>query len=355
MIRTLPAPKEPTFSPPTKKQVTVLIPPRISAPTPTAKISVKPQPTRLTTGSEVKPTKASALAATAPKSMPKSKAPAPSNIKGVVKEPALPADLSCTSEDEPLSGEEDDAASFEAIGLNTQEMERNEIKVLLVKKPHLTLTVKASLPPPHAYHPLTGEPLTGVLCVPLSAPLKRTPLLPPAELSSNSKGKPKAVAPSSPPVIFPPKQVHPSCSKKSPPRSSKSRRKAKSSPVPSEGLSYAVLSPSPMQTSSPTAKGNVHMVESDDKALPSMEADNVDNIIYVCAFQPQVDLQFHEPPLCQALEYMKLSMLPLAPDSLTKPPTQMHNGHEYVYRCHSDIDPHFIRPPLLTWPCYNCT
>ena len=130
--------------------------------------------------------------------------------------------------------------------------------------------------------------------------------------------KQKAAVPTSPPVVSPLKRVRPSHSEKSPPCCSKGHRKAKSSPVPSEGLSYVAPSPSPMQTSSPTAKGNVHMVESDDKALPSMEADNVDNIIYARAFHPQVDLQFHEPPSHQALEYMKLSMLPPAPDSLTK-------------------------------------
>ncbi|KAK0216677.1 hypothetical protein EDD85DRAFT_798286 [Armillaria nabsnona] len=193
------APKEPMFSAPTKKQVAVLIPPHISAPaaplmhnaqcepeasntTPAAGIFVQPQPTRRTNGSEAKPTKASVLTTTAPKYTFKSKAPAPSYIKDVVAKPALPVLA------EPASDEEDDAASVEAISLNAQEVERNEIEVLLVKKPRLTSIVKASLPPPCAYHPLTGEPLAGVLYVLLSAPLKCAPLLPPAGPSSKAKG-----------------------------------------------------------------------------------------------------------------------------------------------------------------------
>ncbi|KAK0221095.1 hypothetical protein EDD85DRAFT_960256 [Armillaria nabsnona] len=244
MIRTPQAPKEPTFSAPTKKQVAVLIPPHISAPA------------------------------------------APLMHK---------ADLSSVSEAEPASDEEDDAASVEVIGLNVQEVEHNEIEVPLVKKPRLTSIVKASLPPP--CH-LSNAHL-------FFLPRDRLP-------------KPKAAMPTSPPVISPPKQVHPLRSKQSPPHSSKGHCKAKSSPVPSEGLSCVTPSPSPMQTSSPVAKVNLHALEGDDKALSFMAADNVDNIIYVQAFHPQVDLQFHEPPLHQALEYMKLSMLPPAPDSLTK-------------------------------------
>ncbi|KAG7443797.1 uncharacterized protein BT62DRAFT_921727 [Guyanagaster necrorhizus] len=60
------------------------------------------------------------------------------------------------------------------------------------------------------------------------------------------------------------------------------------------------------------------------------------------------NMTFHESPSCQALEFMKLSMLPVAPDSLT-------NGQEYVYHCHSDKNPYFIHSPLLSWPCFNCT
>ncbi|KAK0459034.1 hypothetical protein IW261DRAFT_1579261 [Armillaria novae-zelandiae] len=79
----------------------------------------------------------------------------------------------------------------------------------------------------------------------------------------------------------------------------------------------------------------------------SLTTDVVDNTIYSCAFHPSVDLQYHEPPSRQALESMKLSLLPAAPDSLTKPVGQIRIGQEYVYQCHSDRDPYFIRPPLV--------
>ncbi|PBK70571.1 hypothetical protein ARMSODRAFT_974491 [Armillaria solidipes] len=296
------------FSAPTKKQVTVLIPRRISAPAApltckrqheqeasntnlAANISVKPQPTRHTNVSKAKPTKASALATTALKYTLKSRAPAPSNINGVVKKPALP-DLSSASEAEPAPGEGDDAASVKAIGLNAHKVERNELEVLPVKKPRLTLNGRADPPPP--------------------PPLKCAPLLPPVEPSSKAKGKTKAVAPALPPVISPSKWQRLSQGKKL----SCSFR----------GSFLCRAFPRLMQTSSPTAKGNLHTLEGDDKALLSMEVENVDNIIYAWAFHPQVDLQFHEPPLHQALEYMKLSMLPPAPDSFTKPSHSMRNG-----------------------------
>ncbi|KAK0474534.1 hypothetical protein IW261DRAFT_1568522 [Armillaria novae-zelandiae] len=81
----------------------------------------------------------------------------------------------------------------------------------------------------------------------------------------------------------------------------------------------------------------------------------VDNTIYARGFHPDINLQFHEPPSREALERMKMSLLPSAPESLTKPPSQVRSGREYVYRCHSDPNPYFIRAPLLNWPCFNCT
>ncbi len=61
---------------------------------------------------------------------------------------------------------------------------------------------ESSPPPPRAYHPLTGEPLNGLLYVSLTAPAMPAPPLPPAESSSKSKGKEKAVAPLSPPCLL---------------------------------------------------------------------------------------------------------------------------------------------------------
>ncbi len=160
-----------------------------------------------------------------------------------------------------------------------------------VKKPHLAHAEGSNPPPPRAYHPLTGSPLLGLLYVPFTAPTDPAPPLPPTEPPSKSKGKEKATEPSSP--TFPSPRGRAVCNKRSPPHSSKDRRKACKSPVPSG-----------------SQVGNA--------AAPALEADHVDNMIYAWAFHPQIDLQFHEPPSHQALESMKLFMLPSAPASLTK-------------------------------------
>lgn len=167
----------------------------------------------------------------------------------------------------------------------------DELEAPPVKKPRLAHAEGSIPPPPRAYHPLTGSPLSGLLYVPLAAPADSAPPLPATEPSSKSKGKEKAIEPSSP--ASPSPHGRAARNKRSPPRSSKDRRKAHKSPVPSES-------------------------KAGDTATPALEADNVDNRIYARAFHPQIDLQFHEPPSRQALESMKLSMLPPAPDSLTK-------------------------------------
>ncbi len=152
---------------------------------------------------------------------------------------------------------------------------------------------ESSPPPPRAYHPLTGEPLNGLLYVSLTAPATPAPPLPPAESSSKSKGKEKAVAPLSP--ASPSLRSRAARNKRSPPRSSRGHRKATKSPIASGSKVAASAAPA-----------------------ASFEADHIDNTIYARAFHPSIDLQFHEPPSRQALESMKLSMLPSAPDSLTK-------------------------------------
>ncbi len=111
--------------------------------------------------------------------------------------------------------------------------------------------------------------------------------------STKSKGKGKAAKPSFP--VSPSPHGCAACNKLSPPHSSKDRCKAKKSPAPSESK-----------------------VDSSAAPMASLEAGNVDNTIYTQVFHLLIDLQFHEPPSCQALESMKLSMLPPMPDSLTK-------------------------------------
>ncbi|KAK0235562.1 hypothetical protein EDD85DRAFT_955122 [Armillaria nabsnona] len=310
MICTPQAPKEPTFTSPTKKQVSV-------APAPTTKKMPPAKPAA--------PKRAVQTHTAANK-----KAPVPFKTKLAIKKPVVP-DPSSDSEAESEDEDKEDAME-EGIEKAPEEEEwlSDEIEAPPIKKPCLEPAAGANPLPPHVYHPLTGMPLSGLLYVPFSVPTDPAPLLPLAESLSKAKGKEKAVAPASP--ISPSLHSRAVHNKWSPPHSSKDCHKTNKSPV---------MSGSKVTAAATTAA--------------SLEADHVDITIYAQAFHLQVDLQFHELPSRQALESMKLSMLPSAPDSLTKAPTQVCNGREYVYRCHSDLDPYFIHPPLLTWLCYNCT
>ncbi|KAK0472889.1 hypothetical protein IW261DRAFT_1570497 [Armillaria novae-zelandiae] len=176
---------------------------------------------------------------------------------------------------ESESGGEGDAAEATISGWDHEAVNKsvsNEIVVPPFKRLHVNGRSLPHPPPPHAYHPVMGEPLSGLKYVSFAA-----------------------------------------------------------FPEPAQSLCGKVC------------------------RFNSLAMDVIDNMIYSRAFCPSVDLQYHEPPSCQALESMKLSLLPAAPDSLTKPVGQICSGREYVYRCHSDQDPYFICPPLLNWPCFNCT
>ncbi|KAK0244863.1 hypothetical protein EDD85DRAFT_946155 [Armillaria nabsnona] len=285
MIHTPQAPKEPMFASPTKKQVAVVLPPQSanSSPPMTHKRPHAPEP--------IKPIGAHS------QDHPAAPKPIVLTHAALKKAPMVRKPVLVDEEGMGEVPEEEDWLS-------------DKIEALPMKKPHLKPAAGITPPPP--------------------SPTVPAPPLPSTDPSTTAKGKGKAAEPSSPASPSPRGRV--TQNKKSPPRSSKDRRKAKKSPIPSGSRVAASGTPA-----------------------SSLLADNVDNTIYAQVFHPQVDLQFHEPPLRQALEAMKLSTLPSAPNSLTKAPTQMRNGWEYVYRCHSDIDPHFICPPLLTWLCYNCT
>ncbi|PBK97290.1 hypothetical protein ARMGADRAFT_1075792 [Armillaria gallica] len=331
MIHTPQAPREPSFASPTKKQISVVLPPKNakSSPPMTRKCLHAPEPVKTTP--VLKVDKAPPAKPIAPKqavqmrATTKKKVPMPTKPKPAVKKPILVDSSSDSEVKHESDGEEDAVEGSHGEAPEGEGWLSDKIEVPPVKKPHLAHVEGSNPLPPHAYHPLTGLPLPGLLYVPFTAPTDPAPPLPVTEPPSKSKGKGKATEPSSP--------TSPSLcgcavrNKRSPPCSSKDCRKARKSPVTSGS-------------------------KAGDAATPTLEADNR---IYVRAFHPQINLQFHEPLSRQALESMKLSMLPSAPNSLTKAPTQVRNGQEYVYRCHSDIDPHFICPLLLTWPCYNCT
>ncbi|KAK0465803.1 hypothetical protein IW261DRAFT_1574709 [Armillaria novae-zelandiae] len=192
-----------------------------------------------------------------------------------------------------LSDSGDEDSTLQDIVCNDPSQETEEIMAQPIKRVRLVSPVAISPPPARAYHPLTGEPLTGLTYISLSA--LSEPVQPFPVAGTSSKGK------------------------------SKGKARVAALPAP------AVVAP------------------------VSPVAAIVDNTIYARGFHPDINLQFHEPPSREALECMKMSLLPAAPDSLTKPPSQVCSGREYIYHCHSDPNPYFIRAPLLNWPCFNCT
>ncbi|KAK0487153.1 hypothetical protein IW261DRAFT_1558096 [Armillaria novae-zelandiae] len=192
-----------------------------------------------------------------------------------------------------LSDSGDDDSTLQDIARHDSGQETEEVMAQPIKRVRLVSPAAVSPPPVHVYHPLTGEPLTGLTYVSLSA--LSEPVQPFPVAGTSSKGK------------------------------SKGKARVAALPAP------AVVAP------------------------VSPVAAIVDNTIYARGFHLDINLQFHEPPSCEALERMKMSLLPAAPESLTKPPLQVRSGQEYVYHCHSDPNPYFIRAPLLNWPCFNCT
>ncbi len=172
----------------------------------------------------------------------------------------------------PADSEEYDADDRAAVPGDDNE-DSDEIVVPPVKRLYRTPTTKSSPPPLCAYHPLTGEPLTGLLYVSFTAPSDPPLPLPPMESSYKSKDKERAVVPQSPaPLSLCHCAAH---NKRSPSHSSRDHCKANKSPAPSRS-------------------------KVDDAAATGalLDSGHVDNMIYACAFHPQIDLQFHEPPSC---------------------------------------------------------
>ncbi|KAK0465782.1 hypothetical protein IW261DRAFT_1427045 [Armillaria novae-zelandiae] len=64
------------------------------------------------------------------------------------------------------------------------------------------------------------------------------------------------------------------------------------------------------------------------------------------SFWPQIDLQFHEPPSCKALERLKLSALPITPTSLSKLPKQTCKGHNLASPA---LIAHLPAPPTIAF------
>ncbi|KAK0459876.1 hypothetical protein IW261DRAFT_1429465 [Armillaria novae-zelandiae] len=186
-----------------------------------------------------------------------------------------------------LSDSGDDDSTLQDIAHHDSGQETEEIVSRPIKRVRLVSPAAVSSPPTHAYHPLTGEPLTGLTYVSLSA--LSEPVQPFPVAGTSSKGK-------------------------------------------SKGKAHVAALPAPAVIAPVSPVGAI-----------------VDHTIYAHGFHPDINLQFHEPPSREALERMKMSLLPAAPESLTKPPSQVRSGREYVYHCHSDPNPYFIGAPLLNF------
>ncbi|KAK0473624.1 hypothetical protein IW261DRAFT_1423536 [Armillaria novae-zelandiae] len=183
-----------------------------------------------------------------------------------------------------LSDSGDEDSTLQDLACNDSGQETEEVMARPIKQVRLVSPAAISPPPVHVYHPLTGEPLTALTYISLSA--LSEPVQPFPVAGTSSKGK--------------------------------SKEKARVAALPAPAVAAPI--PSMVVTAS----------------------DVMDSTIYTCGFHPDIDLQFHEPPSREALERMKMFLLPAAPVSLTKPPSQIHSGWEYVYRCHSDPNPYFI-------------
>ncbi|KAK0224948.1 hypothetical protein EDD85DRAFT_795612 [Armillaria nabsnona] len=201
MIRAPQPPREPSFVSPSKKQFLNLHPyPTLSLLLSCTSASENrrsfQRPAAPSKSGPANPPAASRGAAPI-LALKKKQGPTPSKPTGTVKKPVL-MDPSSDSKPGSASDSEEYDANNRAAVLGDEDKESDKIEVPLVKRFQKMTADKSSLPPPCAYHPLTGEPLTGLLYVSFTAPAMPVPLLPPAEFSFKAKGKEKAVAPSSP-------------------------------------------------------------------------------------------------------------------------------------------------------------
>ncbi|KAK0483055.1 hypothetical protein EDD18DRAFT_1112329 [Armillaria luteobubalina] len=313
MIKALEPPKEPAFSPISTQKVEVLMPPSGSSlVAPTVSKCKRMQGSAVQPPADIPKVKKSAKSTKTATQQPsikdmtpmipkcrthrstqKAKAPPDNALVDVGAKKLL---LAHPSSSVILSDLGDKGGTLQGVVCNDFSLESESIVAPPTKRVCLVSPEVVSPPLPHAYHPLTGEPLTGLTYVSLTASSECDPPPPVIESSSKSKGKGKA------------------------------RITALPSPITLTPVSPVVETASKQQVASEV----------------------VDTTIDARGFHPDIDLQFHEPPSHEALERMKMSLLPTAPESLIKPPFQICSGQEYVYHCHSDPNPYFIQAPLMS-------
>ncbi|KAK0236871.1 hypothetical protein EDD85DRAFT_952847 [Armillaria nabsnona] len=90
---------------------------------------------------------------------------------------------------------------------------------------------------------------------------------------------------------------------------------------------------SPVAIDQPVASGSGHV-----KTPPHQ--DLVDHPVYARVFNPQINLHFHEPTSCHALEHLQWLALPPVPASLLKPTTQ--GNHTAIFSVQSNVDVHLL-------------
>ncbi|KAK0477659.1 hypothetical protein IW261DRAFT_1565996 [Armillaria novae-zelandiae] len=346
MIHTPEPPKELTFSAPGRKLLSVLLPPagsglsgptthkrlhdqKVVTDTPVPVSHIRAEPVAVHVSRKTDPSK---LGGPGSVSRPKPrntfrKSPAPNAFK-LLHAAKKPQFSSSSESDVPPSSDDGDALATQKEPLFFPS-DSDAISDAFLPPISKRTRVESPAPeeptfsPPRAYHPLTGELLPSLRFTPLSAPSVPAPPLPVEGLSMRAKGKQRATSLVSPRTLPAPGLAAKGVKQKPVP--------VPSTPLAASAVAATVASPS------------------------NVQGRHIDQTIYVRAFHPNVDVHFHEPPSRDALARLKMSALPTAPPSLTKPVSQLRGGRKHIYWCHSDANPYFIRPPTLNWPCFNCT
>ncbi len=184
---------------------------------------------------------------------------------------------------------------------------------------------------PRAYHALTGEPLTGLLYIPLAVPV--TPALPLP--TSPAKGKLLIVTPLLPIVdalatSTRSKSRAPAKDKKANVRANTTCQtaahhaadKAAASKKLGDQAALSVRAHKGVKPAAATKPATPPVAEEQPVASGSGRVktpphqDPIDHTVYARAFDPQINLRFHEPTSHHALEHLQWSALPPAPASL---------------------------------------
>ncbi|KAK0207309.1 hypothetical protein IW262DRAFT_1469686 [Armillaria fumosa] len=223
-------------------------------------------------------------------------------------------------------------------------MDDEESDIELPPSPKRVKGMSTTVPPPHAYHALTGEPLPGALFISLadSAP-------PPTPFDPKGQQKVVPLSPREDPPASSSCERGPAGTKRNPHVLHQTAACcATEKAAAALKLQPHAAPPSRVHKSSkPKAVtlASPEVVKRPPVALGSRTAPSppVDGTVYARAFDPQVNLLYHEPTSRHALEHLQLSALPIAPASLLEPTTQ--GRRTAVFGVHSDVGVHILHVP----------